>query len=72
MVPRPAAQAQSGSNAAVRAANEIAWMHDETAAMLAFGRDVAAATPDDYLAAALAAVAPTPATLHLADVAQWY
>ena len=61
------------SNAAVRAANEIAWMRDETQAMLDFARDVAQARPDDTVTAALAAAAAGPRdSLRLKDVVDVY
>src|SRR5580698_8451453 len=44
-------------NAAVRAAHEIAWMHEETADLLAFAQQVAARYDDEPLRAALAAAA---------------
>ena len=61
------------SNAAVRAANEIAWMRDETQAMLDFARDVARARPDDAVTAALAAAEAGPRdSLRLKDVVDVY
>ena len=60
-------------NAAVRAANEIAWMRAETGTLLAFANDVAGAHPDDALAAALAAVAAAARdSLFLHDVVDVY
>jgi hypothetical protein len=60
-------------NAAVRAANEIAWMRDETETLLGFARDVATARPDDDISAALAAVESAPrASLLLSDVVDVY
>lgn len=61
------------SNAAVRAAHEIAWMRDETEAALAFARDVRGAHADERIAAALAETeAGPPASLELADVVDVY
>ena len=61
------------SNAAVRAANEIAWMRDETQAMLGFARDVATAQPDEAVTAALAAAEAGPRdSLRLIDVVDVY
>lgn len=60
-------------NAAVRSAHEIAWMHEEAADAVAYGRAVHLAGPDDELGALLAApdaVAPT--SLHLEDVVAAY
>ena len=60
-------------NAAVRAAHEVAWMREETGAMEAYARTVAAATGDDGLRTALAALAAAPRTsLHLDDVVDVY
>lgn len=61
-------------NAAERAAHEIAWMHDETAAMESFANDTLAAIPKATgVANALAALHAGPrASLHLADVATVY
>ena len=60
-------------NAAVRAAHEIAWMRDETAALLAYARRVVARYGSEPLRAALADAAAGPAdSLHLADVADCY
>ena len=61
-------------NAATRAANEIAWMRDETAAMEGFARDALAAAPGvSTIADALTALAAGPReSLHLDDVARVY
>lgn len=60
-------------NAAVRAAHEVAWMREETGAMEAYARTVAAATGDDGLRTALGALAAAPHTsLHLDDVVDVY
>ena len=60
-------------NAAVRAAHEIAWMHEETAVLLAYARRVAARHGSAALRAALADAGAGPAdSLHLADVADRY
>lgn len=60
-------------NAAVRAANEIAWMRAETETLLGFAHDVAAAQPDDAVTAALGAVDAAPRdSLHLHDVVDVY
>ncbi len=60
-------------NAAVRAAHEIAWMREETAALLAYARRVAARHGGAPLRAVLAGAAAGPAgSLHLADVADCY
>jgi hypothetical protein len=60
-------------NAAVRAAHEIAWMRDETAALMAYAGRVAAWHGSEPLRAALAdAVAGPSGSLHLADVADVY
>lgn len=60
-------------NAAVRAAHEVAWMREETGAMEAYARSVAAATGDDGLRTALEALAAAPSTsLHLDDVVDVY
>ena len=57
-------------NAAVRAAHEIAWMREETAAMLAYAGHVAGRHGSEALRAALAAAEASPETsLQLADVA---
>jgi hypothetical protein len=60
-------------NAAVRAAHEIAWMREETAALVAYAAAVAARHPSEPLRAAMTAVEASPAaSLHLADVADRY
>lgn len=60
-------------NAAVRAAHEIAWMREETAALRAFADDVAAVHPSDALAAARVALSEAPFdSLHLDDVGTVY
>lgn len=60
-------------NAAVRAAHEIAWMREETAALLAYATRVAARHGGEPLDAALAAARACPAdSLHLADVSGRY
>src|SRR5277367_406313 len=60
-------------NAAVRAAHEIAWMIQETAALLAYAAEVAARHASRPLDAAIAAVgAGPPQSLHLADVVDRY
>lgn len=60
-------------NAAVRAAHEVAWMREETAAMQAYARTVAAATKADGLQTALEELAAAPQdSLHLADVVEFY
>lgn len=60
-------------NAAVRAAHEIAWMREETAALLAYADQVAARHASEPLRAALADVEAGRAdSLHLADVADVY
>jgi hypothetical protein len=62
-------------NAAVRAAHEIAWMHQETSSLLSYARQVAARHPDEPLRSALAAAGPDagpPDSLHLADVTGRY
>ncbi|MGH3149433.1 MAG: hypothetical protein ACRDOB_01705 [Streptosporangiaceae bacterium] len=60
-------------NAAVRAAHEIAWMREETAALLAYASRVAAQHPSEPLRAALAdAQADPDGSLHLADVTDVY
>src|SRR4051812_33249633 len=54
-------------NMAVRSAHEIAWMHDEIAAMAEYARGVTAALPEATgLAAAVATLDdPNPTSLHL-------
>lgn len=61
-------------NVAVRAAHEIAWMTEETAAMEAFARDVLEAVPGaDAVGDALDRLAGAPrASLHLDDVVETY
>lgn len=60
-------------NAAVRAAHEVAWMREETGAMEAYARTVAATTGADELQAALEALTTAPHdSLHLADVVEVY
>ena len=60
-------------NAAVRAAHEIAWMREETAALIGYAGQVAERHGSERLRAALAAAQATPAeSLHLADVADRY
>lgn len=60
-------------NAAVRAAHEIAWMGEETAALIDYARLVAERHGGEALVAALAAVAAGSGdSLHLADVADRY
>ena len=60
-------------NAAVRAAHEVAWMREETAALLAYAGQVAARHGSEALRAALtdAEAGPTD-SLHLADLAEVY
>jgi hypothetical protein len=60
-------------NAAVRAAHEIAWMSDETAALSGYARAVEARASSVELSAALAALDEAPReSLHLADVVETY
>lgn len=61
-------------NCAERAAHEIAWMHEETEAMLAFAGDVAASSASTAaVVAALAAFDSGRSTSwHLADVTATY
>ena len=60
-------------NAAVRAAHEVAWMREETVAMEAYARAVAATTAADGPQTALEALTAAPRdSLHLADVVQVY
>jgi len=60
-------------NAAVRAAHEIAWMREETTALLGYAGRVAARHGSEALRAALAQAEVGPAdSLHLADVADRY
>lgn len=57
----------------VRAAHEIAWMHEQTPELEAFCADVTAAADDDALAVALDAHhAAGPPDLHLDDVVAAY
>lgn len=58
-------------NAAVRAANEIAWLQDETDALLGYAQDVCTTHADPDLGAALAGVTPPP-SLRLHDVVAAY
>ena len=60
-------------NAAVRAAHEIAWMLQETSALMAYAEQVAAGHASEPLRAAMAAVETGPSeSLHLADVTERY
>lgn len=60
-------------NAAVRAAHEIAWMREETAAIEAYAGAVGDATADGALRAALEELAAGPHdSLHLDDVTEVY
>jgi hypothetical protein len=60
-------------NAAMRAAHEIAWMREETAALVAYAAEVAARHASEPLRAAMTAVEAIPAaSLHLADVVDRY
>jgi hypothetical protein len=60
-------------NAAVRAAHEIAWMREETAALVAYAAAVAARHAGEPLRAAMTAVQASPAgSLHLTDVVDRY
>ncbi len=61
-------------NMAVRAAHEVAWMHDEIASIDSLGRDVVAAVPDaKKVTAALDALTGTPlSSLHLDNVVEAY
>jgi hypothetical protein len=60
-------------NAAVRAAHEIAWMREETAAIEAYAAAVVAATGAAALRAALDELAGAPhGSLHLTDVTDLY
>ena len=60
-------------NAAVRAAHEIAWMREETAALMAYAVRVAARHGGEPLRTALAdAEAGRADSLHLVDVADVY
>ena len=61
------------SNAAVRAAHEVAWMREEIGAIDAYARAVAATTASDELRATLEALAAGPHdSLHLDDVVEVY
>jgi hypothetical protein len=60
-------------NAAVRAAHEIAWMREETMALIAYAAQAAARHGSEPLRAALADAEAGPAdSLHLADVVDCY
>jgi hypothetical protein len=60
-------------NAAVRAAHEIAWMSDETAALIEYAKEVNARIPSAELTAALAAFDDASrGSLHLAEVVETY
>ena len=60
-------------NAAVRAAHEIAWMREETAALMAYAAEVAARHGSPALRDAMAAADSShPDGLHLAEVAERY
>ncbi len=60
-------------NAAVRAAHEIAWMREETSALVAYVAEVAARHDSEPLRAAMTALEASPAvSLHLADVVDRY
>jgi len=61
-------------NMAVRSAHEIAWMHEEIAAIEGYCRSVAAVVPDNSeLTEALPAAGAAPAqSLHLDDVVEAY
>ena len=60
-------------NAAIRAAHEIAWMSDETAALIEYAKAVNARIPRVELTAELAAFDDSPQhSLHLADVVETY
>jgi hypothetical protein len=60
-------------NAAVRAAHEIAWLSDETAALIEYAKAVNARIPSVELTAALAAFGDGPQhSLHLTDVVETY
>jgi len=60
-------------NAAVRAAHEIAWMREETAALLAYAAQVEVRHGSEPVRAALAAARADPEdSLHLADVTGRY
>ena len=60
-------------NAAVRAAHEIAWMREETAALLAYADQVAVRLGGEPARAVPATVQADPVdSLHLADVTERY
>jgi hypothetical protein len=60
-------------NAAVRAAHEIAWMREETSALLAYAAEVAARHGTEAPRDATAAVEGSPGTgLHLTEVVERY
>jgi hypothetical protein len=60
-------------NAAVRAAHEIAWMREETSALLAYAAEVAARHGTETSRDATAAVEGSPGTgLHLTEVVERY
>jgi hypothetical protein len=60
-------------NAAVRAAHEIAWMLQETSALMAYAEQVAARHASEPLRAAMAAAEAGPQEgLHLAEVTDRY
>ena len=60
-------------NAAVRAAHEIAWMREETSALLAYAAEVAARHASEALRDATAAVEASPGEgLHLTEVVGRY
>jgi hypothetical protein len=60
-------------NVAVRAANEIAWMREETSELLGYARSVAENLGDRDVAAAIAAAEAGPReSLLLADVVEVY
>jgi hypothetical protein len=60
-------------NAAVRAAHEIAWMVEESAALVGFAEQVAAVHPDDRIASGLDEVSSgSHDSLHLSDVVDGY
>jgi hypothetical protein len=60
-------------NAAVRAAHEIAWMREETSALLAYAAEVAARHGTEAPPDATAAVEGSPGTgLHLTEVVERY
>lgn len=60
-------------NAAVRAAHEIAWMVQETSALLSYAEQVSVRHGGESLRAALTGAGSGPAdSLHLADVTERY